>query len=102
MPTIRPTLSQLSRPMPSRHYILEYGRPGKQTVRRYGGEGQHSATRHGTLTLPTCHEHQQCIHRERVERVVVDDNDNDNGVNNDDNNGGDDDDDSVDIDNANN
>ena len=32
MPTIRPTLSQLSRPMPSRHYILEYGRPGKHIV----------------------------------------------------------------------
>ena len=99
MPTIRPTQSQLSRPMPSRHYILEYGRPGKQTVRRYGKEGQHSATRHGTLTLPTCHEHQQCTHRERVERVVVDDNDN--GINNDDNNSGDDD-NSININNANN
>ena len=29
MPTIRPTLSQLSHPMPSSHYILEYGRPRK-------------------------------------------------------------------------
>ena len=28
MPTIRPSLSQRSRPMPSSHYILEYGRPG--------------------------------------------------------------------------
>ena len=33
MPTIRPSQSQLSRPIPSRHYILEYGRPGKQIVR---------------------------------------------------------------------
>ena len=49
MPTIRPSQSQLSRPMPSRRYILEYGRLGKQTVRRDEGkdEGREGAKEEG-------------------------------------------------------
>ena len=56
MPTIRPTLSQLSRPMRSSHYILDYGRPGNlytTTQKNNASDELGGSAFHGTLAHPT-------------------------------------------------